>query len=97
VKAGIKFCGGCNPTIDRVNLVKKLRGKLEPGNYVLEYFDFSDCEVMLIINGCNVGCAEIPKSEKTIIVSGSEIDGKQYPEEKLPEEVLSRLLTNGWS
>jgi hypothetical protein len=97
VKVGIKFCGGCNPTIDRVNLIKKIREKLEPGTYAFEYLDFHDCEVVLVINGCSVGCAEVPKSKKTIIVYGSEMEGKQYPEEMLPEEVISRLPTNAGS
>ncbi|MEA4925634.1 MAG: hypothetical protein VB084_10015 [Syntrophomonadaceae bacterium] len=91
MKVGIKYCGGCNPTIDRANLTKRLREKLEPGKYTFEYFDFHDCEVVLVINGCSVGCTKIPKSKNTIIVSGSEMDGKQYPEEMLSDQVVRKL------
>jgi hypothetical protein len=93
MKVGIRYCGGCNPNIDRQLLTKRLRAKLEPGIFVFEYFDFHDCEVVVVINGCNVGCAEVQKSKNTIIVFGSEMDGKQYPEEMLSREVISRLPT----
>ncbi len=91
MKVGIKYCGGCNPNIDRTILTKRLREILEPDTYVFEFFDLQNCEVVLVINGCSVGCVEVPKSKKTIIVYGSEIDGRQYQEEMLPHEIVRRL------
>jgi hypothetical protein len=44
-----------------------------------------------------VGCAEVQKSTNTIIVSSSEMNGKQYPEEMLPGEIIGRLPTKVWS
>lgn len=65
MKVGIKYCGGCNPNIDRINLTKRLREKLKPDTYAFEYCDFHDCEVVLVINGCSVGCAEIINRART--------------------------------
>lgn len=94
MKVGIKYCGGCNPYIDRKLLTKRLRDKLEPDTYAFEYFDFHDCQVVVVLNGCNVGCAEVQKNKNSIIVSGSEIDGKQYLEESLPSEVIRRFIAD---
>ena len=93
MKLGIKYCGGCNPHIDRKLLVQRVRESLKTGTYAFEYFDFKDCEVMIVVNGCNVGCAEIPRGKNDpVIVSGLKVDGKQYLEENLPAEVVGRLL-----
>ena len=91
MRLGIKYCGGCNPRIDRKLLTKRLREKLNPDTCAFEYFDFHDCEAVLVVNGCSLACAEIPKSANTITVSGLEIEGKQYPEEILPSEIIRRL------
>lgn len=91
MKLGIKFCGGCNPHIDRTLLTRRIREKLDLNVCDFEYFDFRDCEAVLVVNGCNVACAEIQNDTKTIVVSGLDIDGSQYPEEILPTEVIRRL------
>lgn len=86
MKLGIRYCGGCNPTIDLRILTKRLRENLKPDTDVFEYFDSHDCEVVVILNGCNVGCVQVQKSQNPIAVYGSDIDGKQYSEESLPSE-----------
>lgn len=92
MKIGVKFCGGCNPYIDRKRLVEKVKAIIPPGKFTFEYFDFDDCEVFLVVNGCSLACAKVEQDKKAIIIAGFEISGKQYLEEDLPGEVAKRLL-----
>lgn len=57
MKIGIKYCGGCKTTYDRVESVKKLienfpEYNFEPAKEDVEY------EVILIVNGCKTACAK---------------------------------------
>ena len=90
MKVGIKYCGGCNPAIDRKRLVKQVMQKM-PGNLVYEYFDFTDCDVVLVVNGCSLACAGVPSEKNVIVVAGSTIDGWDYPEGMLADKVIEKL------
>ncbi len=92
MKLGIKFCGGCNPYIDRKLLIKRLREILDSEQYLFKYFNFDDCDMVLVINGCNVACSEAPPAKKTITVSGLEVEGKACREEILASEVARKIL-----
>lgn len=93
MKVGVKFCGGCNPYIDRMRVIERVKSLLPPGEYIFEYFDFNDCEIFIVINGCSVACAKFTEREKVITVSGFEVNGKQYPESELPFAVAKELLS----
>lgn len=92
MKIGIKYCGGCNPVIDRKRLVKRLMQEL-PDDYVYEHFNLDDCDIVLLVNGCSLGCAEAPAEADIITVAGCTIDGWTYPENELADRVLARLST----
>lgn len=90
MKICIKYCCGCNPVIDRKRLVKRLMRKL-PDSYVYEYFDFNDCDVILVVNGCSLACAEVPSGGNIVTVGGCTIDGWDYPEGMLIAKVMEKL------
>ncbi|MEA4926949.1 MAG: hypothetical protein VB084_16795 [Syntrophomonadaceae bacterium] len=92
MKIGVKFCGGCNPYIDRKNIIDKVKNLLPPGEYTFEYFDFDGCDLFVVINGCSLSCAKYEEAENVVTVCGLRIDGQQYIEEDLPVEVARRLL-----
>lgn len=92
MKVGVKFCGGCNPYIDRKNVIERVKSMLPTGKFTFEYFDFDNCEIFLVINGCSLACAKFADKKNIIMVSGFAIDGKQYTEEDLPLAVFKRLV-----
>ncbi len=57
VKVGIKYCGGCNPTFDRVQFVKDLTTSLD---FLVNWVPFNgeDISCLLIVNGCEIACAD---------------------------------------
>jgi hypothetical protein len=92
MKVGIKYCGGCNPFINRKRLVNGVMQKL-PGDYSYEYFDFAGCDVVLVVNGCTIACAEVPSGKNIILVAGPTIDGWEYPEGMLADKVVEKWPT----
>ena len=58
LRIGLKYCGGCNPTYDRVALVKRiekgLQGKVE---FVLA--ESEDADIVLAVQGCSTACADL--------------------------------------
>ncbi len=90
MKVGIKYCGGCNPIIDRKRLVKRVMQKL-PTDHIYEFFDFTECDVVLVVNGCTIACAEIPSGNNIVLVAGPTIDSWDYSESMLVDKVLERL------
>lgn len=58
VKVGLKYCGGCNPTFNRVEFVKDLTASLDS---VVEWVSFEDegISCLLIVNGCEIACVNL--------------------------------------
>jgi hypothetical protein len=90
MKVGIKYCGGCNPMIDRKRLVKQVMQKLAE-NCSYEFFNFEDCDVVLAVNGCSLACAEVPSGKDIVTVAGPAIDGWNYSENMLVDKVVEKL------
>ncbi len=64
----IKFCGGCNPLIERGELARKIREGLP----LLQWVSWEEePELVLIINGCPTACgerAEVQRHSKASLV-----------------------------
>ena len=95
---GVKYCGGCNPLIDRAKLVQEI-GKLLPPEYSLTTDQSSNTwDVGILVCGCKTACAD--KSEfkilarTWIIVAGGSVDLDDAPEEKLAAIVASKIKNN---
>ena len=54
-RLAIKFCGGCNPVLERGDLARKVRGGLPASQWVSWE---EEPDLVLIINGCPTACAE---------------------------------------
>lgn len=56
MKIGIKYCGGCNPTYNRAESVRKLTEKYPEIDFepIKEHVHY---DFVLIINGCRCACA----------------------------------------
>lgn len=55
-RIGIKYCGGCNPTYERAELVKKVQF-LTGERFHFLHFDQKDFDGLLLIQGCERACA----------------------------------------
>ena len=55
-KIGMKYCGGCNPTYERVEMVERVQSRLEDRFLFLRH-DQQDLDGLILINGCPRSCA----------------------------------------
>jgi 3-hydroxyacyl-[acyl-carrier-protein] dehydratase len=91
---GIKYCGGCNPQVDRLKLVQEIKNLLPP-EYAYSTDQSSPWDVGLLVCGCPAACADKPEfknpARKWILVAGNSVDLISVPEGKIAECVLNKI------
>jgi len=55
-KIGIKYCGGCNPTYERVDMIQRVQFRLGD-QFLFKRHDEKDVEPLILISGCQRACA----------------------------------------
>jgi hypothetical protein len=73
-RVGIKFCGGCNPVIERGLVAQRIRRELEEeARWVSEE---EEPDFLLIVNGCRTACAdtsEVRSGRPVVVVAGESV------------------------
>jgi 3-hydroxyacyl-[acyl-carrier-protein] dehydratase len=92
---GIKYCGGCDPIIDRKKLVQEIK-RLLPPEFILADNKINDqWDIGIVVCGCPTACANMPDVKdlacKWIIVAGNSVDLDDAPEEKLAAIVARKM------
>jgi len=73
-RVGIKFCGGCNPVIERGLVAQRIRGELEEEARWVSGEEETD--FLLIVNGCRTACAdkaEVRSGRPVVVVAGESV------------------------
>lgn len=74
-RLAIRFCGGCNPCLEREALAQMLRQGLTAEIQWVTNEEGAD--LLLIINGCPTACADRPEildqGAENLIISGTEV------------------------
>jgi hypothetical protein len=96
VGIGIKYCGGCNPVIDRARLSAEIE-KLLPPEYSLTTESSSNpWDIGILICGCSTACAEKPEirnlARQWIFVAGNSVDLENITEEKMADVIVKKFL-----
>ena len=56
---GVKMCGNCNPAIRSLETARAISRKL---GMELAAYDDPRVQILLVINGCQVGCVQMPNA-----------------------------------
>jgi hypothetical protein len=56
-KIGIKYCGGCNPSYERVEVVQRVQS-LFKNRFIFSVNDLQDSDILVLVSGCPRACAE---------------------------------------
>lgn len=91
MKVCVQYCGGCNPCIDRVGVVKELTWL---ANDIEVSHDIETSEWWLMIDGCRVGCRgnDInPTDARVLFVAGCSVQGENVEEKYIPVTLLQRI------
>lgn len=96
---GVKYCGGCNPEIDRPAVVERLEEELEKrGREVILVTDRETrIDLRLLVNGCKHACLdeEYSVSEESlpvISVRGQMVGSRHVREEDIPEFLIGKII-----
>ncbi len=89
---GIRFCGGCNPRIDRGRIARELERALTAEGYPV-VFNSSEADLVIFLSGCLTGCAfkYNPKDPPFITVAAATVDGEETAEDRIVPDVLRKV------
>ncbi len=89
---GIRFCGGCNPRIDRGRIARELERALTAAGHPVVY-NSPDADFVIFLSGCLSGCAfkYNPKAPPFITVAAATVDGEEVGEARIVPEVLRKV------
>ena len=95
----IKYCGGCNPEIDRRAVVKRLEEFFLSNNLNVE-FDFNsnrNNDLLILVNGCPHACLEEDELNSSTTtpcfsIQGATIDYRPVTEEELPQILYEKII-----
>jgi 3-hydroxyacyl-[acyl-carrier-protein] dehydratase len=94
---GLKFCGGCNPVIDRSALVQEIRKLLSPVCKMETEQSAEPWEKAVLVCGCPTACADKPTlrslAKQWIRVSGQMIDFEGVPEDQMAAIIARKIQT----
>lgn len=72
IRIGVKYCGGCNPTYDRVALVKTIKENLS-GLIEVAGAD-NGVDLVLAVHGCVTACADLSDFQGLQVFSITDAD-----------------------
>jgi len=95
----IKYCGGCNPEIDRPAVVKRLEELFLSSNLKVE-FDFNSnrkTDLLILVHGCPHACLEEDNLNSATMtpcfsIQGAMIDYRPVTEEELPLILYEKII-----
>jgi len=92
----VRYCGGCNPEIDRGSLVSRLRSVITEAGGRVVFCENDDADWLLLVNGCPRACLEEEFSEELaarqcICVEGAHLDHSPVTETALAEAIWERI------
>ena len=89
---GVKYCGSCISLINRKILSRRLAENLIAWNYTINFQDYTECRIVVVIHGCFAECADTPEGKTIITVCDTEVDMIPCSEEDLPDQITKRIL-----
>lgn len=92
----VRYCGGCNPEIDRGSVVNRLKEIMEADGIQAVFVKDGQAEWMLLVNGCPRACLEeelgkSAKPRRCVSVEGSHLDYQPVTEDELPQAVWQKI------
>lgn len=92
---GVKYCGGCNPRIDRSGLVREIGKLLPPESRLSTEKTAEPWETGILVCGCPVACADLPEVRRMagqwIRVGGAAVDLESVPEDRMAHVIAEKL------
>jgi hypothetical protein len=96
---GLRYCGGCNPQIDRSKLIRNLKEGLKKIGLQVDFTTDREraVDIVLLINGCMHACLEEEclrsgHNPKRITVRGEMVDDQHIEERSIPAFLSKKIM-----
>ncbi len=96
---GLRYCGGCNPQVDRSKVMENLKEGLKKAGTEVDFTTDRQraVDIVLLINGCMHACLEEEyrreaDSPQFISVKGEIVDSQYVKEDHIPEILIKKIL-----
>ena len=96
---GIRYCGGCNPQIDRTGLVEKLKEETKKRLLDVAFTTDRDrvTDITLFVNGCAHGCLEeeflrTGNQRPYLSVKGETVGDNYIAEKDIPAFLVQEMI-----
>jgi len=88
----IRFCGGCNPRVNRRLIADNIKDYLATSGHVVVY-NRTDSNFIVCISGCTASCAEhgVNHDEPTVVIAGASVDGLAVDENSLCSIAIKKV------
>jgi len=97
MKLFIKYCGGCNPSINRRKLVNEVLNLLKSCTVV--EITLENADVGLVVGGCSVCCINIDevkdRASELVVVGGTLVDYVNIPPDQQTNKIMQQVLEKG--
>jgi len=93
-KVGVKYCGGCNPVIDRKRVLEGVQELVFRDGIGFVPAADPEAVTVLILSGCPADCATRPGIQPPagwVVVAGETVQHRAVPEEQIPATVAEFL------
>ena len=94
LKVAVKFCGNCNPQISVSEILREIKEKaagILPGAEFV-FRGAEEADLLLVISGCPVDCAERPQRiSREIVVAGESVNSVTCGLSGLSSQVVNLL------
>ncbi len=94
-RVGVKYCGGCNPRIDRSKFVDELRKMLAGDLSLAIGCNTEKWQLGILVCGCSAACADRPETRSSalewIVVSGPAVESESISESELATIVALKI------
>jgi len=95
----VRYCGGCNPQIDRSKVLRNLKELLKKKGLQVDFITNKErsVDIVLLINGCMHACLEeeYPRfghNPQHISVKGEMVDDQYIKEKSIPEFLIKKIM-----
>ena len=96
---GIRYCGGCNPQIDRSKVLRNLKELLKEKGLQVDFTTDKKkaVDIVLLINGCMHACLQEEylrsnHNHQLISVKGEMVDDQYIEEESIPDFLIKKTI-----
>jgi uncharacterized metal-binding protein len=93
-KVAVKFCGNCNPQVSVSEILQEVKDKAAGMLPEVEFVfrGAEDADLLLVISGCPVDCAERPQRIlREIVVAGEAVNAVACGLSRLSSQVVNLL------